>query len=312
MLLPLLLTMVGAAAAPASAAGPIERMPLWRLQVVITTVGNSDDGDGAGDGTPMLRLNRTATGVRVLNPRASKAFEPIPGLGARVDRYDLRLLDSPSRITMLRLGIAGDGGWCVRKIELLFNGKPAFRDRIDKDRCRITPAKPLEYTSAQLRSNALWAGFSPPPLPRRLDRVDLEEIVTGVTGSTLRSLSGTDWDRAVPLTIARLTSKTFRVRFGIWVALDDSAGDSFRVRVSHVVRLFAGPEGRLRATGIGASCSPACNNHQEVALSDAVVAQLNTALNRLTVRPAGETDPLSFGMDALKNIAWRWVPVIRP
>jgi hypothetical protein len=300
----LVFTTAAASAGPAGAAGPIERMPLWRLQVRITAI-------GAPAEDPVLRFNRNTTGVRTMKPRSISAYIP-----ARAQKYDLRLFDSPSRITMLRLGIPGSEPWCVKKVELFFNGRLAFDDLVtnadttDDHECRIKGGTYIEYTSVRLRSDDKWTSYgSPPPLPTRLRAEDLWSIVTGVTGSTLESFPFIYWDIAVPLDIVRLTASTFRVSFGINVS---PPGDNVQAKVSFRVRLFVGPEGRLRATNLGVPlCTPACQGREEP-LMDRVVAHLNTALNRLTIRPVGEQDPLSFGMDALTNIAWRWGPVVKP
>ena len=56
-----------------------------------------------------LRFNGTTTGVRTLNPRANSVFDR-----SQVAQYDLRLFDSPSQVTMLRIGIGGTDGWCIK------------------------------------------------------------------------------------------------------------------------------------------------------------------------------------------------------
>jgi hypothetical protein len=277
---------------PAIAGEPIETMPLWRLRVRIT----SDTGTNR---KPVMRFNRTAAGVRAMNPRSRGTFGPVP------DKYDLRLLDSPSRITMLRLGIAGSKDRCVRRIELFFNGKRAFDATVPASTCEIRGGKNIEFSSTELRRNRAWTGYTLPPLPTELRAGDLERMVTGVTGSAMSSVRGISWDLAVPLTIVRTTSSMFRVSFGILIKVPPEPENS--ATLSYQVRLFVGREGRLRATKVGEPC---CADYEP--MYDAVVGQLDTALNRLTVRPVGEQDPLTFGIDALTNIDWRWEPVIEP
>jgi hypothetical protein len=295
----LLLAMMTVGGRPANAQPIDEAMPLWRLQVRITT------GSSAGAGTrvhPSLRFNNSASGTRALNPRSPTAFD-----ANSVTTYDLRLFGSPSEITMLRVGIAGNDPWCVKKIELLFNGRLAFSRTAPGGGCdTIKAGAPLEYSSAVLRSSGSWTTYgAPPPLPTRMSASDLHALVTGVTGSAMLSATGrtVTWDRAVPLTVVRKTSRSVSVSFGIHV-LDPSGVDApEEARITYDIQLSVGTDGKLHA----AKSNPSCCFHFE--MSNAVVAQLDMALSRMTARPAPH-DPLRFGVDAGTNITWRFTPVV--
>lgn len=294
----LLLAMIIVGGGPANAQ-PIETMPLWRLQVRITT------GTTAGAGTrvhPSLRFNNSASGTRALNPPSPTAFD-----ANRVTTYDLRLFGSPSEITMLRVGIAGNDNWCIKRIDLLFNGRLAFRRTPPGTGCDMVRAgTPLDISSTMLRSNSLWATYgAPPPLPTRMSATDLRALVTFVTGSAMLSATGrtVTWDRAVPVTVVRKTSRSVSVSFGVRV-LDPSGVDAPETpRITYDIQFSVGTDGKLHA----AKSNPSCCFHFE--MSNAVVAQLDTALSRMTARPAPH-DPLRFGVDAGANIIWRFTPVV--
>jgi hypothetical protein len=293
MLTTLLLAVTLAAAGPVYAAGPIETMPLWRLQVRITTGTTATAGT---NGFPALRLNATTTGVRTLNPQSSSAFD-----AGHVDTYDLRLLASPSQITMLRLGIAGSDDWCVKRVELLFNGRVAFaRDAVPGGACAsIKGGTYLEYSSADLRSNPAWTRYgAPPALPSRMSATHLRALVSDVTGSQILASTGISWNRAVPVTVTRKAFDIIKVSFGI---LESRGPFKFPVKISYNLRIFVGTDGRLHAIW-PLSC---CDHGLQVA----VMGQLDAALSRMTARPAPH-DPLRFGIDADTNIAWRYVPVV--
>jgi hypothetical protein len=283
-------TVIGAA--PAKAATTIETMPLWRLQVRITTATNLGDGT---DGHPAIRFNPSSTGVRTLNPQSTAAFDR-----GHVDTYDLRLLDSAKQITMLRLGIASDR-WCIKKVELLFNNRIAFADEPGQRGC-VQPGTNLDYNSSQLRHNSKWLNYgTPPALPHGLSATNLRALVSSVTGSAMLATPDYWWNRAVPVSITRTNSSTLRVSFGILVF--DGVVDTREETVTYDVRLFRGSDGRLHAK----TASPAGPN--DGTMVDAVVAQLNKSLSRMTARPQ-PPNPLRFGIDAFTNITWSYTPVI--
>ena len=181
-------------ASPASATSAIETMPLWRLQVRVTT----GDTDTAGtNGNPAFRFNSTLAGVRTLNPPSITAFDR-----GRVDTYDLRLLDSPSQITMLRVGIAGNDDWCVKRVELLFNGRVAFAEELKPAtwwRLRhdqggaLTLSFLLRYSAQQRCLERVRQSAS---APQRHQHGTALTIATSVTGSAM--LSSPDSNQVEP------------------------------------------------------------------------------------------------------------------
>jgi PLAT/LH2 domain len=288
-----LVTLAGTAST-ARAAGAVETMPLWRLQVRITTGDNTSAGT---TGKPALRFNGTSTGVRTLNPPSNSVFQR----GATA-LYDLRLFATPSQLTMLRIGIAGTDDWCIKKTELIFNGRVAFaQDAVPGGGCAAVSAGTyLEYTSAALRANPAWVAYgTPPALPSGLTATSLNRIVTGVTGSAMLTTPGVavTWDPAKPLSVVRKTSTSIGISFGVNIRDLSGIETPFKATISYDVRLSVGADGRLHATKTNASC---CYHYT---MSDAVVAQLDTALSRMTVRPQAPL-PLRFVIDSLTNITW--------
>lgn len=288
---------LGITAGPAAAAGAVETMPLWRLQVRIVT---GDSSTAGTTGKPALRFNGSSTGVRTLNPPSSSAFSP-----SRSTLYDLRLFDTPSQITMLRIGIAGTDDWCIKRTELLLNGRVAFaQDAVPGGHgacVSIRGGTYLEYSSTALRSNPAWTAYgTPPAYPSGLTATSLRQITTGVTGSAMLTsapYTRVTWDTQVPLRVVRRSSTSLGVSFGVWI-LDTSGIESpFRATISYDVRLFVGGDGRLHA----AKSNPSCCYHYT--MSDTAVAQLDTALSRMSVRP-GAAIPLRFTIDPLANITW--------
>ena len=290
----LLLGMFVAGAGSASAAAAIETMPLWRVQVVITT------GADGTDGNPALRFNGTTSGVRTLNPPARTAFD-----AGHVDSYDLRLFGSPSEMTMLRVGIAGSDSWCVKKIELRFNGRTAFVGGPTDGTCApVGAGSYLEYSSADLRNNTFWKNYgTPPALPSQMSALDLRALVRDVTGSAMLARPGVHWDASVPLTVVRTSNTTIHVTFGLRISDPDGVEPPNTMRPSYVLRLYVGSDGRLHASLLSWSFPDGT--------IQPVVTQLDTALSRMTARPAPH-DPLRFGVDALTNIAWSYTPVLAP
>jgi hypothetical protein len=285
-----------AGAAPARAATPIETMPLWHLQARITT----GTVAGAGTvGTPALRFNTSTTGVRCLNPAAAGSFS-----AGKVTTYDLRLFRDPSEITMLRLGVTGTDAWCVQKVELLLNNRLAFSAMPGGSCVSIAGGTYLEYSQAAIRSNPAWQSYgSIPSLPSSLSALELRNLVSSVSGSAIAADPTYRWDLGrAPLLITRTTSSTFTVSVGIDDVDPSSIDRPNPFVMSYAVRLFTGTDGLLHAQQMSASCT--CNN----SLSQPVVAQLDTALSRMTARPSPHY-PLRFGMDAYTNISWSYVPV---
>jgi len=258
---------------------------------------HGDTSSAGTNGNPAFRFNPTTTGVRALNPPSASAFD-----AGHVDTYDLRLFNTPSQITMLRIGIAGSDDWCVKKIELLFNGRVAFaQDAVPGGACAaINAGTYLEYSSSTLRNNPSWAGYgTPPALPSGMTAATLRAVATSVTGSAMLSSPGVRWDPAKPLTVVRKSSTTLGVSFGV-VIYDPSGIESpFTATITYDVRLSVGSDGNLHATKTNASC---CYHYS---MSDAVVAHLDTSLSRMTARPAPH-NPLRFAIDAFTNITWSY------
>jgi hypothetical protein len=285
-----------AGAGSSSAAVSIENMPLWRIQVRVTT------GSAGTDGHPAFRFNPSATGVRTLNPPSHTAFD-----ANRVDTFDVRLFKSPSEITMLRVGLAGSDDWCVKKVELIFNGRLAFsRDAVPGGACAtIRGGTYLEFSRTDLRTNPAWVNYgTPPSLPLRMTAATLRAHVTSVTGSTMLSAPGVHWNPAVAVQVVKKTNHSFKVTVGLTIVDPSGIESSFNEKITYDVVLVTGTDGRMHATKANASC---CYHY---GTSDAVVAQLDAALSRLTVRPTTSNNPLRFGVDAQTNINWSWVPVI--
>jgi hypothetical protein len=289
---------IGTSVSPASAAAPIETMSVWRLQVRVTT---GDTANAGTNGVPAVRLNSSSDGVRVLNPPNSTAFDR-----GHVDTYDLRLLAAPSSITMLRLGIAGGDDWCVRRVALIINGRAAFdRDAVPGGACAtIGPGTYVEFSSTDLRTNPAWANYgTPPPLPTGLSAAALRAYVISATGSAMRATPGVVWDPANPMTLTTGPAKSIAVSYRIRIYDPAGIESPFTARITYNLRFFVGADGRLHVVKENASC---CYHY---GMSDAVAAQLDTALSRMTARPL-PYDPLRFGIDPLTNITWSFVPVI--
>jgi len=296
-------------AVPANAAAPIETMPLWHLQVRITTGNTAAAGT---DGTPALRFNSTTSGVRTLNPPSKSAFD-----AGHVDSYDLRLFGSPSEITMLRIGIAGNDDWCVKRVELWFNGRVAFaQDAVPGGACAsIKAGTYLQYSSAELRANPAWTGYgTPPPLPTRMTVTDLRALVTSVSGSAMLSSAGVYWDPAVALTVTRKTPTSIGVSFGIRIVDPSGIESSFTAKVTYDAQLFVGTDGKLHVRKTNALCGIIVtpNGCYQYDMSNAVIAQLDTALSRMTATSPPPHYPLRFGVDAYATITWSRPPVIGP
>jgi len=285
---------LAATAGPASAASAIETMPLWRLQVRVVT---GDTASAGTTGTPAIRFNGSSTGVRSLNATGN------PWGVSHNTLYDLRLFDSPSQMTMLRVGVTGTDDWCIKRIELLFNGRVAFaQDAVPGSGgacASIRGGTYLEYSYADMRNNAAWTAYgTPPAYPRSLPATSLRQIVAGVTGSAMLSTGDNPkvrWDVERPLVIVRQTSTSVRISYGIRFSTPVEPTNT--AIISYDVRLFVGTDGLLHA----AKANPSCCYHYT--MSDAVVAQLDTALSRMSVRP-GAPIPLRFTIDSLTNISW--------
>ena len=291
ILAPLLLAALVAGAGSASAASAIETMPLWRLQVVLTT------GSDGTAGNPAIRFNSTTSGVRTLNPEATSAFA-----AGRVDSYDLRLFGTPSELTMLRLGIAGTDSWCVAKVELRFNGRTAFVDDPAGSCVSLQGGSYLEYSYADLRSNAAWRNYgTPPPLPSSMSATDLRPLVRDVTGSAMLADSSLRWDPSVPSSVVRSSLTSVTVSLGLLVVDPGGVEPINTVRPSYVIGLYVGSDGRLHAT--------LRSWNVENIVMRPVVTQLDTALSRMTARPAPH-DPLRAAVDASTNINWTYTPLL--
>ena len=292
-----LITAALAGAPPSGAAGPIESMPLWRLQARITTCAATEAAHPGTTGTPALRFNGTSTGVRWVKPPSSTALAP----GA-VTTFDLGQFRRPSDITMLRLGVTGSNDWCVKRLELFFNNRKAFSASPSTATRTIKAGKVITYSSTALRGNWYWRHYgTPPALPSSMSAAHLRSLVTSATGSALATDPRHQWNLArAPLTITRNSSHSFTVSMGL-KEVDPTGIDppnAFILRYS--VLLYAGTDGLLHArllSGDGHGLSPK------------VIAQLDTALRRMTVRPLPH-DPLRFGITAFNTIAWQYVPVI--
>jgi hypothetical protein len=285
---------LAATAGPASAAGAVETMPLWRLQVRLVT---GDTAAAGTTGTPALRFNGSSTGVRSLNATGN------PWGASHNTVYDLRLFDSPSQMTMLRIGVTGTDDWCIKRTELLFNGRVAFaQDAVPGSggACvSIRGGTYLEYSYAAMRSNPAWISYgTPPAYPRSLPATSLRQIVAGVTGSAMLSTGDNPtvrWDVERPLVITRKTSTSINISYGIRFSTPVEPTNT--AIITYDVRLFRGTDDRLHA----AKANPSCCYHYT--MSDAVVAQLDTALSRMSVRP-GAAIPLRFTIDSLTTISW--------
>jgi hypothetical protein len=291
----------GIVALPAGAATTFETMPIWRLQVRITT-GNSYFGTPGTNGIPAVRLNSTSDGVRVLNPPDSTSFDR-----GHVDTYDLRLLDTPSAITMLRVGIAGNDDWCIKDVSLIINNRLAFAgDAVpDSEGCKtIGPGTYVEFSSTDLRTNSAWVNYgTPPALPTRLAAVDLLAMVRSATGSAMTATPGVYWDSANPLKLATKTSRSIKVAYGIQVFDPAGIESPFKATITYDVRFFVAADGQLHALKENASC---CYHGT---MSDAVVTQLDKALSRMTAMPLPHL-PLTFAVDAVTNISWSYALVV--
>jgi hypothetical protein len=108
---------------------------------------------------------------------------------------------------------------------------------------------------------------------------------------------------SVPLTVAPTTSSIFRVGHGIVVVDPSGIELPCKARITYDVRLFVDADGKLHATKLNASC---CYHGQ---MSNFLVAQLDTALTRMTASPPAS--PLRFGIDSSTNLTWSYTPVIR-
>lgn len=277
--------------APASAATAIETMPLWRVQVRIKTA-STDDGKTTG--TPAVRLNPTQAGVWWLYTPPTHLTQ------GRVYTYDLRPLATPAEITMLRIGVDGDNKWCLEKVELLLNNRPAFAD--STPRCVGAGGINIDYSWPTLRNSSAWRNYgAPPPLPSGLNAADLQAIVTDVTGAALRARPNVEWDALRPLTVRRKSPTSVTVSFGAWGPPDDPRDDWLH-KITYDVQMYVGPDGKLHALKTNASGN-------DFRTGDAVAAHLNIALSRMTDVPAPHP-PLYFNVGALANIAWSYVPPI--
>jgi hypothetical protein len=282
-------------AGPASGATSIETMPLSRLQIRITT------GSTGTDDPPAVRLNAGASGVRWLNPPSRSAFD-----AGHVDTYDLRLVSTPSEITMLRLGVASAAGWCVKKVELLFNNRLAFaRNTVNGTGCAtITGGTYVEFSSAALRTDPLWSGYgTPPPLPAALGAADFRKLVTDVTGTAMVAEAGVAWDPASSPAVTRKTATSVRVAHGLRVSDPSGIESPSTVQIAYDIQLFVGTDTKLHATKSNATC---CYHY---GISDAVVTQVDTALSRMTAHPVPH-DPLRFSVDVSPGVTWAYVPAL--
>jgi hypothetical protein len=84
------------------------------------------------------------------------------------------------------------------------------------------------------------------------------------------------------------------------VISDPSGVESpFGVLITYDVRLYVGQDGNLHAVKSNASC---CYHYS---MSDHAVAQVDTALARMSARPALHA-PLRFTIDSLANVIWTY------
>lgn len=283
--------------APAEAAGGIESMPLWRVQVRVIT----GDTESAGTtGKPAFRFNGTSTGVRTLNPPSTTAFGK-----SQESTHDLRHFDTPSQMTMLRIGIAGTDEWCIRKTELILNNRVAFSQEAvpgSPKECKpIRGGTYLEYSYSQMRNNPSWRDFgSPPALPSGMSAATMHQMVTSVTGSAMLSSPlgiVVTWDPARPLRIVRRTTTTVAVSYGVIVYATGESPE--KAVISYDLRLYVGGDGNLHAFKTNASC---CHHYS---MTDNALAQVNTALSRMSARPAPHA-PLRFTIDSFANVSWTY------
>jgi hypothetical protein len=288
-----------ATAVRAAAVDPIETMPLWRVQVRITT---GTVPDAATKGHPAIRFNPTTTGVRTLNPQSPTAFSR-----GREVTHDVRLFNDASQITMLRLGIAGADNWCVQKVQLVLNDRIAFSWVVSGGTCaRIEQgARNLDFSFADLRNNPAWKAYGQPPaLPRRMSLADLRARIASVTGSAILTMPRVSWDLLTPVRVFRKTSTTVGVTYAL-MARDRFPFTARKVPITFDVRFSVGFfDGKLHSE----MRNPVPTDYAGRA-SGPAVADLNTALTRMTTVPLPHP-PLSFGVDAGANLSWRFVPVV--
>lgn len=211
-------------------------------------------------------------------------------------------------MTMLRVGVSGSDPWCIRRTELLLNGRVAFgqdavpnADGTQSTRCRsITGGTLLSYSSAALRSNPAWTSYLRPTQPTSMSAAMFAQMVTAMTGSAMLSNTpglAVSWNTAVPFTTVRRSSTTLGVSFGITFTDLSGVEPPNTALISYDVRLSVGSDGRLHA----AKANPSCCYH--FAMSDAAVAQIDTALSRMSARPLAPI-ALRFAVDSAKNINW--------
>jgi hypothetical protein len=130
---------------------------------------------------------------------------------------------------------------------------------------------------------------------------ELRALVRDITGSAMGSSSSVRWNPTVPLTLVRTAPNTFNISYGVTEFLDPVESPQDLIP-SYDVQLLVGTDGKLHAAKSHASISDI------TPFSDTVVAQLDTALSRMTTVPAPHL-PMHFSLSASTNITWGYGPV---
>lgn len=197
-------------------AQPDEDTKIWRLQVKFLTA----DVENAGtDDEVHVSLNGDND---TWLDHARNDFER-----GDYHTYDLKLdnVATLADITRLRIRKTGSDGWCLRRVKLYVNGATIFQR--DYDSCRWLDnegghSRTLRFSSATLRANAYWEGWTDPTSsPLRLSRSSIEHIVEGLVGDIIHGEPDVYWgNRHGSKYVAASRLNATDLRFDIDLAVD--------------------------------------------------------------------------------------------
>lgn len=159
-------------------AAPPTNMPVFRAQLRVTT---ADKDDAQTDDYVKVDINE------VTNRTWIESYLDDFSRGA-TQTYDLRLhyINTLSDLESLTIEKTGSDGWCVRKIELIINGRAIFvRDFGVNGRWLDnsgSSSRIFYISAAQMRAESAWINYTSPSKPYVTPRVDMRSRIDGVVG----------------------------------------------------------------------------------------------------------------------------------
>lgn len=190
---------------PTAAAQDWREKPIWRLQIQLTTanVQNANTNDGVR--VELNNSNRTWLNYARDDFERGDTFT-----------YDLNLENATQLgdIEFLRIIKTGDDGWCVDRVTLLVNGRPARSSTVAPCHWLDTSAGRSNTwlvvdTSAMQR--ALDAYVAPGSVPRRITAREWESRIQGIAGHALRGFDWLRWQQGRVVLVSRADNDQLRM-----------------------------------------------------------------------------------------------------